>query len=427
MKIKINHLLITLIIIQILVNLIGSLGPELGFDALWYHLTEAKIFLVNKSINPIPGNLLYWSGLPRLGEIIYAVALHFGNERLPKLIHFGFGIFSAFLVFLLAKRYFKSLKSGLVAANLFYSTLLVGWLSTTAYIDLIPVSFLLLSLILKKWWSQAISLILASAVKLHALIIGLAVTLVPWGVIGVLPFALLNQKVMGNFFYPFFENFGFQKEYFFNGFSYWLSRPLRLFFDPVFQIGPVILILFMVSIKEKMTKKQTKILLAVFLIWWLGPGTGFGRFALFLLSLLSIKASSIFAKNKNQILLILVILHSLVGIIGRSWANQKYLPVLLGHQSKEQFLSQRLKFHFGDFYDLDGWFEDNIKASDKVLVENIHNLYYLDFPFDHQSWVTKDTDYTHILVGGGADLPTKYGNLPLIYQNQKSQVKVYKL
>ena len=67
---KLDRLWLGLIIVQALVNLIGALGPELGFDALWYHLTEAKLFLQRGSIAPLPGNLLYWSGLPRLGEMI---------------------------------------------------------------------------------------------------------------------------------------------------------------------------------------------------------------------------------------------------------------------------------------------------------------------------------------------------------------------
>lgn len=426
MKIKINHLLTFLLLLQVLVNLVGALGPELGFDALWYHLTSAKLFLLKKSINPIPGNLLYWSGLPRLGDIIYAFALHLWDERLPKLIHLSFGVLSALLVYKIAKRYYSK-TSGLVAANLFYSTLLVGWLSTTSYIDLILVFFLLLALVSRNWWGRALSLILASATKLHALVIGLSITLVPWGVIGVLPFVIINQKLFGNPFYPFFQNFDLGGEYFFNGFAYWLSRPLRLFFDPIFRVGPVIFVLFLFSLKQKINKNQAITLLAAFFIWWLGPGTGFGRFALFFLSLLSIKASSLFIKSNNKYLYSLVIIHSLFGIFGRAWANQKYLPVILGNQTKDQFLSQRLKFHFGDFYDLDGWFSKNIKTSDKVLVLNIHNLYYLDFPYDHESWAEDIKNYTHVLVGGKADLPQKYGNLPLIYQNQKSQVKVYKI
>src|SRR3989344_8129177 len=37
------------------INLIGALGPELSFDALWYHLTLPKIFLMNHSISFLSG------------------------------------------------------------------------------------------------------------------------------------------------------------------------------------------------------------------------------------------------------------------------------------------------------------------------------------------------------------------------------------
>src|SRR3989344_468743 len=126
---KLSKLFLVLIIVQAVVNLIGALGPELGFDALWYHLTEARLFLQNHSLAPIPGNLLYLSGLPRLGEMMYMF--------LPgKLVHWGFGVLSAYLIYQLAGR---------AAALLFYSTLLVGWLSTTAYVDLTMTACLLLA------------------------------------------------------------------------------------------------------------------------------------------------------------------------------------------------------------------------------------------------------------------------------------------
>ncbi|PJA22446.1 hypothetical protein COX59_02860, partial [Candidatus Beckwithbacteria bacterium CG_4_10_14_0_2_um_filter_47_25] len=89
---KPDRLFLGLLIIQAGVNLVGALGPELGFDALWYHLSEAQLFLQRGSIAPIPGNLLYWSGLPRLGELIYMF--------LPgKLVHWAFGLLGAYFVF----------------------------------------------------------------------------------------------------------------------------------------------------------------------------------------------------------------------------------------------------------------------------------------------------------------------------------------
>jgi len=426
LKNRLSKLLLLLIIIQALVNLIGALGPELGFDALWYHLTEAKLFLQRKSIVPIQGNLLYWSGLPRLAEIFYALALAVWDERLTKIIHWSFGILSAYLVYQIARKkntHFASLASAL----LFYSTLLIGWLSISSYIDLIMTVFLLLALNCRKWWSRGLSLILAGAVKLHALAYGLAITFIPWAILGALPFWLINYFSTKNFFYPFLENFGFESEWMTNGFLYWLSRPLRLFFDIDYRVGPIILILFLISLKNLNAKyKLLNTITIVFFLWWFGPGTGFGRFSIFLLALLSIHSTRLFSFKKiPQIPLVLILFQAVVGITGRAWANQKYLPVILHQQSKADFLTSNLKFHFGDFYDIDGWFKQNIKSTDKVLIYNIHNLYYVDFPYDHHTWINPDAHYTHILVGDNQNLPEKYGNLPLIYQNPTTQVKLY--
>ncbi|MFH0943403.1 MAG: hypothetical protein V1810_04495 [Candidatus Beckwithbacteria bacterium] len=396
-----EKIFLSLLILQALVNLIAVFGPELGFDALWYHLTEAKLFLQRRSIAPIPGNLLYWSGLPRLGEIFYSVGLSLNLEFLPKLIHWGFGVFSAFLVFRLG---------GLGSALLFYTTLLVGWLSTTAYIDLIMTAWLLLAV----YWSgikRGLAIALAAATKLHALIYGLIITLIPWGILGILPFALINYFSTHNPIYPFRENFGFEPEWFLNGFGFWLSRPLRLFFDPAFRVGPLILLVFLLK------PKFNRLLVLSFLVWFLFPGTDFGRFALFPLALLAIACS----QSRSRLAYVLIIIQAIVGISGRLVANSKYLPLLFHQQTKAEFMAKNLKFHFGDFYDLDNYFKQNIKPTDKVLIYNIHNLYYVNFPYDHETWKNPHTRYTHILVGNnGPDF-----NLPLIYQNPTTRVKLY--
>ena len=51
-KNKTNRILTVIIFLSVIVNLIGVLGPELGFDALWYHLTIPKIFLQENNILP---------------------------------------------------------------------------------------------------------------------------------------------------------------------------------------------------------------------------------------------------------------------------------------------------------------------------------------------------------------------------------------
>jgi len=380
-----KKVLLALLLTQVLVNLIGALGPELGFDALWYHLTEAKLFLQRHSLNPIAGNLLYWSGLPRLGEIIYMY--------LPgKLVHWFFGVLCAYLLFRL---------SGISASLLFYSLFLVGWLSTTAYIDLMVTAFLLAAVYYKK----AVWLILAAATKLQALVYGLLINIIPWGILGILPFAFINWHATGNPFYPFAEHFGFESEWFFNGFWFWFSRPLRLFFDPAFRVGPIILLVYLLNCRFKPLT-----VLSLF-VWCIFPGTDFGRFALFPLALMAADC-----RKLTKLTFVLIVFQALIGISGRTIANAKYLE-----PDKTKFLCEHLNFNFGDWYDCDGWFKANIKPTDKVLIYNIHNLYYVNFPFDHESWKNPAINYTHILVGkGGPEF-----NLPVIYQNPLTQVKLY--
>ena len=49
-KQKTISLLLFLVVLQVSINLIGVLGPELAFDALWYHLTLPKIYLEKHSL-----------------------------------------------------------------------------------------------------------------------------------------------------------------------------------------------------------------------------------------------------------------------------------------------------------------------------------------------------------------------------------------
>jgi hypothetical protein len=50
----------------------------------------------------------------------------------------------------------------------------------------------------------------------------------------------------------------------------------------------------------------------------------------------------------------------------------------------------------------------------------------VDFPFVHESWAKPGTYFTHILVGEG-ELPDKFNDLELLYQNKTTKVKLYRL
>src|SRR3989338_42263 len=131
---NLSFLLLSLLIIQSLINLIGTLGPELGFDALWYHLTLPKLYIQNHSVLHIPGSLLYYSNMPKLTEMLYTSTFFFGNEILAKLIHFSFGLLSCLALYFLSRKFFDR-QIAIITVVIFYSNLVVGWQSITAYVD----------------------------------------------------------------------------------------------------------------------------------------------------------------------------------------------------------------------------------------------------------------------------------------------------
>ena len=114
--------IIGLILLSALVNLIGALGPELGFDALWYHLTLPKIYTIYRRIVFIPGNLLYYSAMPKLAEMFYLPAVFLNKEIIAKLTHYLFGLFSALALYRLSSRYLKRPRA-LLAVLVYYSSL----------------------------------------------------------------------------------------------------------------------------------------------------------------------------------------------------------------------------------------------------------------------------------------------------------------
>src|SRR5579859_945597 len=86
LKHKLILALLLLLLLQACINFIGALGPELAFDALWYHLTLPKIYLLDHKIFYIPGGLFYYSAMPKLAEMIYIGALSLGNEITAKFV-----------------------------------------------------------------------------------------------------------------------------------------------------------------------------------------------------------------------------------------------------------------------------------------------------------------------------------------------------
>ncbi len=478
LKNKLLLLFALIFILQVGINFIGALGPELAFDALWYHLTLPKLYLEHHSISYIPGGLLYYSAMPKLAEMLYLTSLAFNGEILAKVIHFSFGLLTCLALYNFQRKFFSPLIS-MIGVVIFYSNLVVAWESITTYVDLIRAFFEVIALwAFVNWWEDrkrkwfvlsAIMVGLAVTTKLLAigsliifslliflssrpkwrrhhevdstLVVDLIQYLLTYWLIVLavpLPWFIFSYINTGNPVYPFFsEIYKIAPEplttldFFSEIWDLFTNSPDPL--SPLYMIFLPIIIFSSSKFKQEIKIISLYSALAV-LVWFFTPRTGGGRFILPYLPALSISCAAclnFLIENKKKygvyitkFLVIIIILVSFTSIGYRFTANSKYIPVLLGKESKSEFLTSHLNFSFGDFYDTDGYFKKNIKKEDKVLLIGFHNLYYADFPFIDASWL-KEGDKFNYIATQNTQLPQKYKSWKLIYTNTKTMVKLY--
>ena len=113
-----------------------------------------------------------------------------------------------------------------------------------------------------------------------------------------------------------------------------------------------------------------------------------------------------------------------INVFARTLASQKFIPFISGEQSKEEFLASNLDLDFGNYIDRGGKIA-KLVGSNKVLITDIHNLFYVDFPFDHISWADNPENYRYLLVRKGAKLPSGYEQTKLVYTDVQSEMELY--
>jgi hypothetical protein len=464
---KLFSLTFLLIISQALINLIGVFGPEISFDALWYHLTLPKLYIIHHAIFYIPGSNLFYSAMPKLTEMLYTAAMILVNDNFAKLIHFSFGILTIIAIYKISRK-FMSKDFSILASAIFYANLVVGWETITAYVDLSWVFFSLMAfwgLLIwlekrnKRWLVlTGIMFGLAVTVKLVALfalpvflliliydkylehdnwlnlskgffllvIITLLVPL-PW-----LIFAFVNT---GNPVYPYLSNqlVDSGKTLVLPNYKYILTDLYNFFLklnDPISPIYLIVLPLIVINFKKFSHKVKILTLYCFgnFLIWYLTQEPRGGRFILPYLSVFSILAAYVIAKVKRHylknFLIAVVIFITLISIGYRSIANAKFVPVELGRETKSAFLSKYLNFSFGDFYDTDNYFQNHLTKNDTVLLYGFGKLYYVDFNFIDSSWVKSGDKFDYIAVQNSV-LPKRFSDWRQIYYNKLTKVKLY--
>ncbi|MBC2709748.1 MAG: glycosyltransferase family 39 protein [Desulfosarcina sp.] len=107
--------------------------PPISRDALTHHLAIPKLWIENGGIVEIPN--LDFSYYPMNLDLLYVIPLLFGNDIIPKYIHFLFALATAWLIYAYLRQRTTHILS-LVGALLFLSTPVIVKLSISVYVDL---------------------------------------------------------------------------------------------------------------------------------------------------------------------------------------------------------------------------------------------------------------------------------------------------
>jgi len=140
-------LLLALVISTIV---LGSV-PPVDRDALTHHLFVPKLWLQHGGIYEIPE--IPFSYYPMNLDLLYTIPLYFGNDIIPKYIHYLFALLTGLLLYRHIKKRL-GVEYGLLGALFFLSVPIIVKLSITAYVDLGVVFFTTASLLLLLHWAE---------------------------------------------------------------------------------------------------------------------------------------------------------------------------------------------------------------------------------------------------------------------------------
>ncbi|MBI5643179.1 MAG: glycosyltransferase family 39 protein [Deltaproteobacteria bacterium] len=139
------------IIILIISILPLALTPPTVRDELIQHLAVPKLYLLKGRIFELKA--LGFSYLPQNIDLLYLIPLGLGNDIVPRLTHFLFGVLTGLLIyFYLLKEAGRSY--GLLGMLLYLSTPLILNLGRTAYIDHGAALYSMLSLVAALKWKD---------------------------------------------------------------------------------------------------------------------------------------------------------------------------------------------------------------------------------------------------------------------------------
>jgi 4-amino-4-deoxy-L-arabinose transferase-like glycosyltransferase len=140
-----------LVLVLIFSIIILASVPPASQDALNHHLAVPKLYLKQGRIYEIPS--MVFSYYPMNLDLLYLIPLYFGNDIVPKFIHFSFALLTSWLIFHYLKRRINIIYA-LFGVIFFLSIPIIARLSITVYVDLGLIFFTTASLLLLFKWIE---------------------------------------------------------------------------------------------------------------------------------------------------------------------------------------------------------------------------------------------------------------------------------
>jgi 4-amino-4-deoxy-L-arabinose transferase-like glycosyltransferase len=151
---SISVILCGLLSALVLAVLILASVPPVDRDGLTHHLAVPKLYLKQGGMVELPS--VSFSYYPMNLDLLYLIPLYFGNDIVPKYIHFAFALLTAWLIQRYLHRRTQELGYSLLGALLFLSLPVVIKLSITVYVDLGLAFFTTASLLsLLRWANES--------------------------------------------------------------------------------------------------------------------------------------------------------------------------------------------------------------------------------------------------------------------------------
>jgi 4-amino-4-deoxy-L-arabinose transferase-like glycosyltransferase len=142
------------LVILVIATVILAWVPPVSRDALTHHLAVPKLYIEHGGMVEIP--YIPFSYYPMNLDLLYILPLHFGNDILPKLIHYAFALLTAGLIHGYLKKRLDTLYAW-AGVFIFLTVPVILKLSITVYVDLGLVFFITAALVyLFKWMEDGL-------------------------------------------------------------------------------------------------------------------------------------------------------------------------------------------------------------------------------------------------------------------------------